>query len=118
MRTFKFFYTALFLLIVSAGCKKEVNDDLSLLETAAAPTNLSVLFNITQDNTGLVTITPNGEGGVIYDIYFGDATTTPAKVLAGGNATHTYAEGVYNVKVVSHNVAGKTSAITDRKSVV
>ena len=117
MNVSKYFYSALFLLIISAGCKKQINDDLSLLETAAAPANLSVLFNITQDNTGLVTITPNGEGGVTYDIYFGDATTTPAKVLAGGNTTHTYAEGVYNVKVVSYNVAGKTSEITKQLTV-
>ena len=117
MRTFKYFYSVLFLLIISFGCKKEVNDDISLVDTAALPANLSVLFNITQDNTGLVTITPNGEGGVFYDIYYGDATTTPAKVLAGANTTHTYAEGVYNVRVVSHNVAGKTSEITKQLTV-
>ena len=111
MNAIKYFYSALFLLILSTGCKKEVNDDLSLLETAATPANLSVLFNITQDNTGLVTITPNGEGGVFYDVYFGDATTIPVKVLAGGSATHIYAEGVFNVKIVSHNVVGKTSEI-------
>ncbi len=111
MSAIKYFYSSLFLLIISAGCKKEVNDDLSLLETAATPASLSVLFNITQDNSGLVTITPNGEGAVSYDIYYGDATTIPAKVSAGGNATHTYAEGVYNVKIIAYNVAGKTSEI-------
>ncbi len=112
MNVSKYFYSVLFLLIILAGCKKEINDDLSLLETAATPANLSVLFNITQDNSGLVTITPNGEGAVSYDIYYGDATTIPAKVSAGGNTTHTYAEGVYNVKIIAHNVAGKTSEIT------
>jgi hypothetical protein len=112
MNALKYFYTALLLLTISAGCKKESNDDLSLLETAATPANLSVLFNITQDNTGLVTITPNGEGSVSYDIFYGDATIAPAKVSAGGKTTHVYAEGVYNVKVVAHNVTGKTSEIT------
>ena len=111
MNALKYFYSALFLLIISTGCKKEVNDDLSLLDTAATPASLSVLFNITQDNSGFVTITPNGEGAVTYDIYYGDATTIPAKVSAGGNTTHTYAEGVYNVKIIAYNVAGKTSEI-------
>lgn len=117
MNVSKYFYSALFLLIISAGCKKQINDDLSLVETATVPANLSVLFNITQDNSGLVTITPNGEGAVSYDIYYGDATTIPAKVSAGGNTTHTYAEGVYNVKIIAYNVAGKTSEITKQLTV-
>ena len=78
MKVFKYFFSIAFLLVLAAGCKKEVNDDLSFLETDAAPDKLSAFFDITQDNTGLVTITPNGEGISFYEIYYGDATTTPA----------------------------------------
>ena len=101
-----------FLLTVFLSCKKDINDDLSLIATGQAPTVLSALFQITQDNTGLVTITPNGEGAVRYEVYYGDATTAPAMVAAGKNTTHVYAEGQYNVKVVAYDVTGiKTELI-------
>src|SRR5690606_39300448 len=45
-----------------SGCKKESFDDTSFAEGAGAPDKLSVMFDITQDNTGKVSIYPNGEG--------------------------------------------------------
>ena len=63
MKSIKYFCSVLFLLIILGSCKKTANDDLSLVSSGIAPAKLSVLFDITQDNTGLVTITPNGEGG-------------------------------------------------------
>jgi hypothetical protein len=108
MNLLKYFVGITFLLAVIAGCKKDTFDDVSFVEAGLAPEKLSAIFEITQDNTGLVTITPNGTGAVSYDIFYGDATTIPAKVMAGKNTTHTYAEGVYNVKIVAHAVNGKT----------
>ena len=107
----KFISCAFLFSILILGCKKESFDDISFTSTDPTPNALGVMFDITQDNTGLVTITPNGTSAVSYDIYFGDATTTPAKVQAGGKTTHTYAEGNYNVKVVGYNVTGKTSEV-------
>ena len=111
MNAFKYFCTALLLISVMGSCKKDNNNDLSFIATATAPAKLSVMFDITQDNTGMVTITPNGEGAVFYDVYYGDATTTPANVAAGKNTTHKYAEGVFNVKIVAHNITGKTTEL-------
>ncbi len=112
MKSIKYFLSvALFFTIFLMGCKKESFDDTSFTSTDPNPNALGVMFDITQDNTGLVTITPNGTSSVSYDIYFGDATTTPAKVQAGGKTTHTYAEGNYNVKVVGYNVTGKTAEV-------
>jgi hypothetical protein len=109
---------ALFLLLaVIAGCRKELNDDTSFVESASAPAQLNALFEITQDNSGLVTITPNGEGATAYDVYFGDNTTTPVRVDAGKNTTHKYAEGVYTVKLVGHSVNGKTTESTKQLTV-
>jgi len=107
MKLLKYFFSVAFLLAVAFSCKKELNEDTAFLATDTAPVNLSALFDITQDNTGLVTITPNGESIAYYDIYYGDATTTPAKVIPGKNTQHVYAEGVYNVKIVGHSVTGK-----------
>lgn len=117
MKVFKYFFSIAFLLVLAAGCKKEVNDDLSFLETDAAPDKLSAFFDITQDNTGLVTITPNGEGISFYEIYYGDATTTPAKVQPGKATQHVYAEGVYNVKIVGHSITGKITETTKQLTV-
>lgn len=109
MKLVKYFFSITLLLAVAMGCKKELNDDISFLETDAAPANLSAFFEITQDNTGLVTITPNGEGISFYEIYYGDATTTPVMVQPGKNTQHVYAEGVYNVKIVGHSITGKVT---------
>jgi hypothetical protein len=105
------------LLLVVTGCKPELNDDLSFLNSATTAAKMSALFEITQDNTGNVTITPNGEGAVSYDVYYGDGTTAPAKVQAGKNTTHKYAEGVYNVRIVAYNITGKTSEATQQLTV-
>jgi hypothetical protein len=112
MKILKYFFSITLLLCVLAGCKKDLSNDTSFASKAPASAKLSVLFDITQDNTGLVTITPNGEGAISYDIYYGDTATTPVKIAAGKNTTHTYTEGVYNVKIVGYNIAGKTTEAT------
>jgi len=99
-----------FILILFSACTKN-NDDTSFINSASAPSKLSTLFTITQDNTGLVTITPNGEGVSYYDVYFGDATTAATKVLAGKSTQHIYAEGNYTVKIVGHNISGVTTLL-------
>lgn len=111
MKLFKYILSVTFLLVVLLGCKKEVYDDTSFVNASDAPAELSVLFQITQDNTGLVTITPNGAGAVSYDVYFGDATTAPAIVAAGKSVTHTYREGLFNVKLIARAVNGKTTEL-------
>lgn len=117
MKLLKYFLGLILTLVFITGCKKDTFDDVSLVETGASPDQLSALFEITQDNTGLVTITPNSTGAVSYDVYYGDATTIPAKISAGKNTTHTYAEGVYNVKLVGYAVNGKTTEKTQQLTV-
>ncbi len=117
MKVLKYFFSIAFLLAVAISCKKELNEDISFLESDTAPAKLSALFDITQDNTGLVTITPNGEGLAFYEIYYGDAATTPVKVLPGKNTQHIYAEGIFNVKIVGHSITGKITETTKQLTV-
>ncbi len=117
MNAIKYFCSALLMLVMLAACNKVNTDDVSFVDAAAAPAKLSVMFDITQNNTGLVTITPNGEGAIYYDVYFGDATTAPVTVNAGKFTTHIYAEGVYNVKIVGHAVNGKTTEFIQKLTV-
>ncbi len=112
MNVLKYFFGLAFLLVAIAGCKKVENDDLSFLETAKDAGKISALFEITQDNTGLVTITPSGEGVASFEVYYGHGTTTPAKVAPGGNTKHTYPEGTYNVRIVARNITGKVTEVT------
>ena len=117
MKASKYFLGMVFLLAVVAGCKKATYTDVAFLESATAPDKLSAFFDITQDNTGLVTITPNGEGSTKFDIFFGDGTAASVSVTAGGNVQHRYAEGVYTVKMVAYNITGKTTETTQKLTV-
>ena len=107
---------SLFILFI-AGCKKDIYDDTSFVDNGASPAALSVLFEITQDNSGLVTITPNGENSAVYTVSFGDAGNGTATVQAGGNVKHTYKEGVYNVKISARSITGKVTEITKQLTV-
>lgn len=117
MKNFKYLFIGIFVSLGIWSCEKQNFDDTGFINSATTPANLSVMYDITQDNSGLVTITPNGENGVYYDVYFGDTTQTPAKVNAGFNVQHRYAEGVYNVKIVSHGITGKTAEFTKELTV-
>lgn len=117
MKKYKLLYLGLLLMTMISGCSKLKYDDVSFVNSAANPASLSAMFDITQDNTGLVTIYPNGEGVAYYQVSFGDATTTPVKVMPGGNVQHTYAEGQYDVKVIGVSTTGKVTEATQRLTV-
>ena len=114
MKTNKFIIGLCCSLMFLAGCQKDLFDDISFLDSVSSSAKLTALYDITQDNTGVVTITPNGEGVTYFEVYFGDNTATPVKVLPGKNTMHQYAEGVYKVKIVGYNSMGaKTEATQD-----
>jgi hypothetical protein len=117
MRTITKILSLVTLLAVLSGCEKDNFGDTAFLESAKAPANLNPFFNITQDNTGLVTITPNGDGARAYDIYFGHGGTNPTRVTAGQSVTHVYPEGTYTVKTVAYGVSGKITESTKQLTV-
>ncbi|HEY8397610.1 MAG TPA: hypothetical protein VIK80_06705, partial [Flavihumibacter sp.] len=106
----------LFSVLISA-CKKEAFDDTAFAENAGAPDKLSLLFDITQDNTGKVTIFPNGEGVAYYLVHFGDGGAEPEKVNPGRNVEHVYGEGNYNVRLLAIGVNGLTTETTQTLTV-
>lgn len=107
----------IYLLLISIffGCTSE--NDLINLDSIEAPKNLSALFTITHDNSGLVTITPNGEGVTQYEIFYGDATNQSDIVNPGQSASHVYSEGTFPVKIVGMNINGKKTEITEQLTV-
>jgi hypothetical protein len=113
MKLIKYFTPLLLLICVAIGCKKDQSfNDTSIAASAASASNLSVMFNITHDNSGIVTITPNATGAVSYDVYFGDTDPTPSHLSAGASVQHTYAEGNYQVKLVAHDLKGGSVTLT------
>jgi hypothetical protein len=114
MKNIKFIFGFVCLLAVGIGCTVDgIDDDTSFIETAVAPTNVAALYNITQDNSGLVTITPSGEGAVSFDIYFGDNTTVNSAYVPQGKTTsHFYKEGTFSVKIVAFGITGLQTEAT------
>ena len=101
----------LFLLATTAfvGCQKDgIDDDTSFLNTAKV-NNPGQLMQITNDNTGKVTITPTAEGAASFVIQFGHGSGADAEaaVKPGFNAVHYYPEGKYTVTIISKSLSGE-----------
>lgn len=114
MKTLK--YILGFVLVLFLGCTEDDND-LSFIDKVAPPSNVSAVFKVTQDNTGLVTITPNAVGASNYNITFGDDTTDPVNVIQGEGVTHTYEEGNYVVTIEAIGLTGLTTEATQNLEV-
>ena len=112
MKKIKTRITYFFMLILAVACTDNLRD-LSFVENIAAPANVSVAFNILQDNTGTVSIAPSAEGAVNFDIYFGDATVDPVNINQGSTVEHVYLENTFSVKVVAFNMNGDTTEVSE-----
>lgn len=103
------YITSLIVAAIIFSCSTE--NELIDLDTLGAPTNISALTTVTQDNTGKVTFLPKGEGVTKFEIYFGDATTTPAYVNPGATVDHIYKEGTYNARIIGTTLNGKKTEV-------
>lgn len=109
MKTIKYIFGLSLFLLAFLGCEEDDNFD--YLNTVVAPTNVSALFQVTQDNSGLVKIIPNSEGAVTYNINFGDNSDL-AIVKQGEAIEHIYAEGNYVVSIEAIGLTGLKSVST------
>lgn len=111
MKIVKIIFFVVAFLGLSLSCTKEI-DNLKVLNDVVAPANVSAMFDITQDNSGLVTILPDAEGATQYAITFGDLTDeTPVVYAAGEPITHIYAEGTYTVGITAKGLTDLTTSI-------
>ena len=110
MKHIKKIITIMIGIVVFTGCE---DDDVSyILQDISAPENLEAVFDVTQDDTGLVTITPSAEGASVFEVYFGDVEDeTPTQVQPGSTAQNTYSEGEYQVRIVAKGLTGLTSEL-------
>ncbi|MFD2517501.1 hypothetical protein [Salinimicrobium flavum] len=104
----------LLLLAVTVGCSVEdgMDSDTSFIDSANIE-NIDAVFEITNDNSGTVTITPTGEGAIFFVVDFGDGTSTSGEIKAGESVQHEYEEGDYDVVITGKNLAGETAQSTE-----
>ncbi len=113
MKTFKYLIGAILVFtLVIWSCTKEEFGNIDFLENVAAPSDVSASVRVTQDNTGLVTITPLGQGIASFKINFGDGTDNSGEISPGSSVEHTYAEGTYELTVEAIGLTGKTTSAT------
>ena len=105
MKIMKFTYTVLVAFLMIA-C---TNDDLTDLTTISGPTNIMATFDISQDNSGLVKITPSADSASQFEVYFGDGTEEHITLMVGESVERVYAEGNYSVRVVAKALNGETA---------
>lgn len=107
-------YISAFLIILAIAFACETDDDKYTFDNLSAPSNVSVLFDITTDNTGLVTMFPSADGATKFLISFGDvADETPSEYKNGEVVTHVYAEGNYTVTIQAMGLSGLITEFTE-----
>ncbi|WP_156033097.1 hypothetical protein [Sediminibacter sp. Hel_I_10] len=111
MKILKFILCVFLLVFSVVSCEKD-DDNTDFVDAIEAPTNVSALVTVTQDNTGLVTITPLAEGATSFNIDFGDGTTVATAVNQGGSAEHVYEEGTYQATIEAFGLNSQSTSIT------
>ncbi len=101
-----------FALLAVLGCKEDERD-FSYAQYGEGPSNLGLLFRVSQDNSGTVTMVPTADGADSFTISFGDSANSEESLVAGETASFTYAEGVYQVKLVAHGYDDQTAELTE-----
>ena len=106
MKIFKKITAFIFILSLAFACETD-EDQLYPFEYIIAPSNVTVLYDITTDNSGLVTIFPAAEGAQKFQILFGDVVDEePTEYNPGDVVTHTYLEGIYEVSITAFGITG------------
>ena len=97
--------------VVSCSKKDGISDDISFVNTAKSA-NVDKIFEISNDNTGNVKITPTGEGATSFIVEYGHGTGALSKetVMPGASASHAYPEGTYSVNIIATDIAGKLTS--------
>ena len=109
MKHIKNTFRTLFILLLIISC--EDDRDLDFINSILAPSEVAATFDVSQDNTGTVTITPNATGANSFTVQLGDGSSNQT-ISVGESVEHTYAEGTYEVTVVASNIKGDTAEAT------
>ena len=98
-----------FLSILLFSCAED-DSELGLEGSVSAPTDLSVQVQLSQDNTGLATITPSGASVSLFILDFGDGSDS-VELIPGSSAVHAYGEGSFTLNLIGQNLLGEQTSI-------
>lgn len=112
MKKIKSIFSCLLILAVAVSCSTpdSLEDDLNYLGTVSS-SNTDRIFDISDDNTGLVKITPVGEGVTSFTVSYGHGSSGPVTLTPGQSTSHNYPEGSYTVTIVSTDIAGNQTSV-------
>lgn len=99
---------ASFFLIAFLGCEEDERST-QFVDNADAPSEVVLQFRTTQDNSGLVTITPTAVGATKFDILFGDGSGESVSLDPGESVDNVYPEGTHTVTVTATSINGLTT---------
>ena len=108
MKIFKLLVLVLTAVTAFTACEEDIITNYAF-EDISAPQNLKANFVVTQDDSGLVTITPVGEGASTFTVYSGIEGDSAVTINAGESVNFTYTEGEYLVRIVATGATGLTS---------
>ncbi|KUO68209.1 MAG: hypothetical protein APF83_00315 [Lutibacter sp. BRH_c52] len=115
MKNIKLIFSIVFLLAVTINCTVDagIDDDLSFLDSASSG-DVTKIFDISTDNSGIVKITPLGTGVTSYKVSYGHGTgdLASAVVSPGASTSHAYPEGTFTVSIEASDIAGKKTTTT------
>ncbi|MUP43694.1 hypothetical protein [Christiangramia aestuarii] len=106
MKIFKILAMLTISLLLFTGCEDDEITNYAF-QDVSAPENVTAVFDVSQDDTGTVTVTPSGDGAQVFQVDLGNGEST--ELAAGESVTTVYDEGEYLVKVVAVGSTGLTS---------
>ncbi len=109
MKNLKFLLSAIIAAFAIIACSKD--DETLDVNAITAPTNVSAAVRITNDNTGLVTITPLAEGAVSFELAFGDGSEPSGVLQPGTSVNHIYEEGSYDLTIKANGLNGLSTTV-------
>ncbi|MEO6348494.1 MAG: PKD domain-containing protein [Aquaticitalea sp.] len=110
MKILKYVSSICLLVLAIYGCSQD--DSIVNIGQIAAPTNVSATVRVTQDNSGLVTITPLGEGVTNFNLTFGDNSEPSDAIQPGQSVNHVYEEGTYEMSIKANGLNGLSTVVT------
>ena len=88
------------------GCVEEKNENYDFIQTISDPQNISAEIYV-DENTGTVSVTPMGEGVVLYEINFGEDSAEIELADPGESVDHSYLiEGIYTITISGYGLNG------------
>lgn len=88
------------------GCEEELSE----IEAIDAPTDLTLDATVSQDGSGIVSLSANANGAMVYHYFLGLSENEKASVSSTGKLDYTYrSSGAYTVRVVAYGPGGSAT---------